>query len=133
MSRSLSLRNRLLWLILLGLLTGGLFATDTGETRTGFLIPSQCKPEEGTKPEPEGATDAWPAPHTTACALRPACIESGYGLWVVDRFYHFDDDGQKKALHYFETTPRTSYNKVRVSGDFSDPQAVRVGEIELTD
>ncbi|MEE8583805.1 MAG: hypothetical protein V3T83_03030, partial [Acidobacteriota bacterium] len=49
------------------------------EAQTGFLIPSQCKPEEGKVPQPKGNTDAWPAPHTTDCALRPACIASGYG------------------------------------------------------
>ncbi len=103
------------------------------EIKTGFLIPSQCKPEEGLKPEPKGSTDAWPAPHTTACALRLACIESGFGLWVVDRFYHFDKAGHEKALRYFQTTKRTSYNKVRVTGDFRDPGAVRVEKILLTD
>ncbi len=103
------------------------------ETKTGFLIPSQCKPEEGVKPRPEGATDAWPAPHTTACALRPACIESGYGLWVEDRFYRLDQSGQQKALRYFRTTKRTSYNKVKVTGDFTDPAAVKVKRIRPTD
>ena len=103
------------------------------ETRTGFLIPSQCKSEEGVKPEPKGATDAWPAPHSTACALRPACIESGYGLWVVDRFYRLDKAGHEMALHYFQTTKRTSYNKVHVTGDFEDPEAVQVEKIVLAD
>ena len=103
------------------------------ETKTGFLIPSQCKPEEGVKPEPKGATDAWPAPHTTACSLEPACIASGYGLWVEDRFFRLDDEGQRQALEYFQTTKRTSYNKVELTGDFRDPQAVVVTRIELTD
>ena len=103
------------------------------ETKTGFLIPSQCKSEEGVKPQPKGATDAWPAPHTTACALRPACIESGYGLWVEDRFYRLDQGGQQKALRYFRTTKRTSYNKVKIRGDFSDPTAVKVKRIQPTD
>ena len=103
------------------------------ETKVGFLIPSQCKPEEGVRPEPKGATDAWPAPHTTACALRPACIASGYGLWVEDRFYRLDEAGHERALEYFRTTKRTSYNKVRLTGDFSDPEAVTVESLELTD
>ena len=118
----------------IGLLSAaGVVVQAAEETKTGFLIPSQCKPEEGVEPQPEGATDAWPAPHTTACALQPACVESGYGLWVVDRFYRFDAAGQEKALRYFRTTKRTSYNKVRVSGDFGDPAAVRVDSMELTD
>ena len=103
------------------------------ETKIGFLIPSQCKPEEGVKPEPKGSTDAWPAPHTTECALQPACIASGYGLWVQDRFYRLDEAGQERALEYFRTTKRTSYNKVRLTGDFSDPEAVTVESLELTD
>ena len=49
-------------------------ALAASQTKVGFLIPSQCKSEEGVKPEPEGSTDAWPAPHSTACALLPACI-----------------------------------------------------------
>lgn len=89
------------------------------EKKTGFLIPSQCKPEEGKVPQPKGSTDAWPAPHTTECALRPACIASGYGLWVQDRFFKFDEEGQRKALKYFRTTKRSSYHKVEVRGDFS--------------
>lgn len=135
MSWSVKARNRLLWPALLVLLVGGAFAGDATDTKTGFLIPSQCQPAggEGVKPVPKGSTDAWPAPHTTACALEPACIESGYGLWVVDRFYRFDENGQKKALHYFKTTRRSSYNKVRVKGDFRDPKAVRVKKLVLTD
>ncbi len=135
MRRFTSTLRHLLYTAVFGLVVGGVLATDQVETKTGFLIPSQCQPAtgEGVKPEPKGSSDAWPAPHTTACALEPACIESGYGLWVVDRFYRFDEDGQKKALHYFKTTPRTSYNKLRVTGDFRDPNAVRVEGLELTD
>ncbi len=103
------------------------------ETKTGFLIPSQCKSEEGVKPQPKGSTDAWPAPHTTDCALQPACIESGYGLWVEDRFFRLDEKGHEQALRYFKTTKRTSYNKVRLTGDFSNAQAVSVERIEITD
>lgn len=103
------------------------------EARIGFLIPSQCKPKESEKPQPKGSTDAWPAPHTTECALRPVCIESGYGLWVEDRFYRFDEAGQQKALRYFQTSKRTSHHRVRVTGDFRDPSAVRVESIRLTD
>ena len=114
------------------LLVPGMLALAGSETKTGFLIPSQCQPREGMK-RPEGPYDAWPAPHTTACSLQPACIESGYGLWVVDRFYRFDEAGQQKALSYFRTTKRTSYNKVRVTGNFEDSEAVRVDEIVLTD
>lgn len=103
------------------------------ETKTGFLIPSQCRPREGVVEKRGDSYDTWPAPHSTACALRPACIESGYGLWEVDRFYRFDQAGQAQALHYFRTTKRTSYNKVNVRGDFADPEAVRVEDIALTD
>lgn len=120
-------------LSLVALVEAGRVLAKASTTKVGFLIPSQCKPEEGVKPEPKGATDAWPAPHTTACALRPACIESGYGLWVEDRFFRLDEAGQKDALEYFRTTRRTSYNKVRLTGDFSDPQAVKVESLELTD
>lgn len=96
------------------------------ETRTGFLIPTQCQPKTAGVPQPKGSTDAWPAPHTTDCALEPACIKSGYGLWVEDQFYRFDEKGQQLALAYFETTPRTSYNKVAVTGAFEKGQvAVR--------
>ena len=115
------------------LATAGCVARPTAERLTGFLIPSQCSPEEGVVPQPEGSVDAWPAPHTTACALRPACIESGYGLWAVDRFYRFDPAGHEKALRYFQTTPRTSYNKVVVAGVFADPDAVQVRSITPTD
>ena len=121
-----------LLLAVLGLVLA-LPARAASETKVGFLIPSQCKSEEGVKPEPQGATDAWPAPHSTACALRPACIASGYGLWVEDRFYRLDEDGHELALEYFRTTKRTSYNKVRLTGDFSDALSVSVDSLEATD
>jgi hypothetical protein len=103
------------------------------ETHVGFLIPTQCKPEEGVKTRPKGSTDAWPAPHTTECALEKACIATGYGMWVVDRFFKFDEHGHERALEYFRSTPRTSYNKVRVTGNFTDPQAVTVERLEMVD
>ncbi len=113
-------------LITLVALIGGLAATASStepETQTGFLIPSQCQPKGEGVPQPKGSTDAWPAPHTTDCALEPACIKSGYGLWVKDRFYLLDKKGQELALAYFETTPRTSYNKVAITGAFSNGRA----------
>lgn len=110
---------------------GGAFAEQ--ETMTGFLIPSLCQPKEGTKAEPESSTDAWPAPHTTACALREACIKSGYGIWVENKFYRFGKNGQELALAYFQTTPRTSYHKVAVTGDFSNPKEVKVKFIRMVD
>ena len=104
------------------------------ETKIGFLIPSQCQPREGAK-RPDGPYDEWPAPHTTKCALRDACIASGYGLWVMDEktFYRFDAAGHDLALEYFRTTQRTSYNKVEIVGDFTDIAAVRIIEMTPTD
>lgn len=119
-------------LLILAMLAATAAVWGASETKTGFLIPSQCKPKEGVVPQPKGSTDAWPAPHTTECALRPACIESGYGLWVRDRFLPFDEEGQKKALHYFRTTKRTSYNKVEVKGDFGG-EKVKVDSIRPVD
>ncbi len=116
-----------------GLLSWSTASQASEQAKIGFLIPSQCKSEEGVVPQPKGATDAWPAPHTTQCALQPACIESGYGLWVRDRFYRLDEAGQVMALEYFHATPRTSYNKVVVMGDFSRPGIVRARRILAVD
>lgn len=104
------------------------------ESKTGFLIPSQCQPREGGS-RPEGPYDEWPAPHTTECALAEGCIASGYGLWVMDAkaFYRLDEAGQARALEYFRTTKRTSYNKVAIIGDFSDAESVEIFEMKLTD
>lgn len=55
----------------------GSFAYAEEEKKVGFLIPSQCQPKGEGAPKPEGSRDAWPAPHTTDCALEPACIKSG--------------------------------------------------------
>lgn len=123
---------------LLGLPLGiGLRADDESrrkESKTGFLIPSQCRPDEGAA-RPQGPYDEWPAPHTTECALREACIASGYGLWVMEDkvFYRLDETGQQLALDYFRTTRRTSYNKVEIIGDFRDAEAVRITEMNETD
>ena len=111
-------------LFLLLAFAASLAATQTTshyETKTGFLIPSQCQPRPGMT-KPKGSYDDWPAPHTTECALREACIKSGYGLWAEDKFFRFDEKGQKIALEYFKTTKRTSYNKVEVLGEFRDGQ-----------
>ncbi len=104
------------------------------ETKTGFLIPSQCQPQEGAA-RPKGPYDEWPAPHTTECSLREACIASGYGLWVMDEktFYRFDEAGHTLALDYFRTTRRTSYNKVEIVGDFGDVESVEIFEMQPTD
>ena len=123
---------------LLGLSLGiGLRADEESrskESKTGFLIPNQCRPVEGAA-RPKGPYDEWPAPHTTECALRQACIASGYGLWVMEEkaFYRLDEAGQQLALDYFRTTRRTSYNKVEITGDFSDAEAVRIFEMNETD
>ena len=104
------------------------------DAKIGFLIPSQCRPREGSE-GPDGPYDEWPAPHTTECALAEACIASGYGLWVMEEkaFYRLDAAGQKLALVYFRTTERPSYNKVEIVGDFSDAEAVEIHEMTLTD
>lgn len=108
--------------------------TPASEAKSGFLIPSQCQPREGMS-LPDGPYDAWPAPHTTRCALEPGCIESGYGLWVIEEevFYRFDRAGQRLALDYFRSTERTSYNKVAITGDFSDSQSTIVHRLLSVD
>ncbi len=123
-------KKTLLTVISLGFVAAIAFAKE--ETKTGFVIPSQCQPKTEGVPQPEGSRNAWPAPHTTACALEDACIKSGYGLWVQDRFFRFDERGQEIALAYFETTPRTSYNKVAVTGDFSG-DVVKVRFLRMVD
>lgn len=104
------------------------------EIKVGFLIPSQCRPSESTR-LPDGPYDAWPAPHTTECALQPGCIESGYGLWVMEEevFYRFDAAGQRLALDYFQSTERTSYNKVEIAGVFSDRESTIVHRLASVD
>ena len=76
------------------------------ESKIGFLIPSQCRPT-GSGARPEGPYDAWPAPHTTECALAEGCIASGYGLWVMEEkaFYRLDEAGQERALEHPATSP----------------------------
>jgi len=93
-------------------------AAERYERKTGFVIPSQCRPRADAK-KPNGPYDEWPAPHTTECALQDACIASGYGLWAEGTFFRFDEDGQSLALEYFKGTRRTSYNKVEVTGVFT--------------
>jgi hypothetical protein len=101
------------------------------QRKVGFLIPSQCQPQEGAK-KPEGPYDDWPAPHTTECALLEACIKSGYGLWAEDRFFRFDESGQEMALEYFRSTPRTSYHKVEILGNFGGAK-VKVKKLRMVD
>lgn len=138
MKRRIGISTAIALTALLGLFGGVELMADRdapeGESKIGFLIPSQCQPREGATP-PKGPYDEWPAPHTTECALREACIASGYGLWVMEEkaFYRFDEAGQKLALDYFRTTERTSYHKVAIVGDFSDAESVKILEMKSTD
>lgn len=138
MRQRTNIRLALACTTLLAIVSGMALAAGSGtrerESKTGFLIPSQCQPREGAT-RPEGPYDEWPAPHTTECALAEACIASGYGLWVMKEkaFYRLDEAGQQIALEYFQATKRTSYNKVEIVGDFTDEQSVEIIEMRPTD
>jgi len=96
--------------LVLGLAGLGLaFAADT-ETREGYLMPMACKAQGAA-----GEADT----HTTECALKEGCVDSGFGLLVNDDFFEFDDTGDRLAKEYFLATDKVDHHVVDVKGDFS--------------
>ena len=74
---------------------------------TGILMPVVCKDRKSGSG----------ADHTTECALKPDCIESGFGLWTKDSFTPFDTQGNDLALKYFKMTHREDNHRVLVTGN----------------
>jgi hypothetical protein len=65
------------------------------------------------------------------CSLRKRYIRDGYGIITDDqKFYKFDDAGNKKALQLLKNIPDRDNLKVIVSGDI-DGDTIKVDRMSL--
>jgi hypothetical protein len=65
------------------------------------------------------------------CSLRKHYLRDGYGVVTDDqKFYRFDDAGNKKALELLKNIPDRDNLKVIISGDI-DGDTIKVGRMSL--
>jgi hypothetical protein len=65
------------------------------------------------------------------CSLRKRYVRDGYGIVTDDqKFYRFDDAGNKKALQLLKNIPDKDNLKVIVSGDI-DGDIIKVDRMSL--
>jgi hypothetical protein len=65
------------------------------------------------------------------CSLRKHYVRDGYGIVTDDqKFYKFDDAGNKKALQLLKNIPDKDNLKVIISGDI-DGDTIKVGRMSL--
>lgn len=57
--------------------------------------------------------------HTRDCALMPACIKSGYGIYTNGKFIPFDAAGNKQALAALKASNKADNLRVTVTGEQS--------------
>lgn len=90
----------------------------------GVLIDKAC----GSKQKDEkGAAD-----HPKTCTMKEGCAKSGYGLFVKDTWYKFDDKGQEVAAKYLKEEEHGT--KVHVTGELDkDKKMITVKEIHPQD
>ena len=65
------------------------------------------------------------------CSLRKRYVRDGYGIVTDDqKFYEFDEAGNKKALQLLKNIPDKDNLKVIISGDI-DGGTIKVGRMSL--
>lgn len=72
------------------------------------------------------------ADHPKTCTMKEGCAKSGYGLYVKDTWYKFDDKGQEIAAKYLKEEEHGT--KVHVTGELDkDKKVITVKEIKPQD
>lgn len=90
----------------------------------GVLIDKAC----GEKQKNEKSA----ADHPKTCAMKESCAKSGYGLFVKDTWYKFDDKGNEVAAKYLKEEEHGT--KVHVTGELDkDKKMITVKEIHPQD
>jgi hypothetical protein len=85
---------------------------DAGKAVTGVLIDQACGSKMVTKDNPEQAA----ASHPKSCAMKDACEKSGYAVIVGKEMVKFDDNGNKLAKEYLQSTKDETNLRVTVEG-----------------
>ena len=69
--------------------------------------------------------------HTRECALKPACQESGYGVYTDDnKFLRFDRGGDRKALAAIKASSKLDDLEVEVTGEVKD-DSIKVTTLKI--
>ncbi len=100
-----------------------LFLLAHGEEKTGILIDAKCGANLADQPSKAQA-------HPVSCALDSK--DSGFGIIADEKFFRFDDFGNKQALLLLKATQKESNLKVRVGGHF-EGNLIKVSEIETVE
>lgn len=91
---------------------------------TGYIIDNACS---GRATSENGAEKV--KNHTTKCAQMPKCAESGYALFVDNKLYKLDSDGNKKAAEVLKSTKLEKGLQVEIEGTL-DGETLKVKSIK---
>jgi len=91
----------------------------------GFLIDKMCSGSAMSKGQ------SFAMAHDTKCALQPACVKTGYGVFTADnKFIALDAAGNAKAMAALKATKKTDNLKVTVEGEVTGDM-VKVSSLKL--
>ena len=95
-----------------------------GKGWNGVLIDKAC----GSKQKNEKSA----ADHPKTCAMKEGCAKSGYGLFVKDTWFAFDEKGNDIAAKYLKEEEHGT--KVHVTGELDkEKKVITVKEIHPQD
>ena len=108
------------------LLAGVALAAREGKSvkLTGYIIDNACSGRANSENGAEKVKN-----HTVKCAQMPKCAESGYALFVDNKLYKLDAEGNKKAADVFKNTKLERGLQVEIEGTL-DGETLNVKSIK---
>lgn len=108
------------------LLAGAALAAREGKSvkLTGYIIDNKCSGRAATENGAEKVKN-----HTVKCAQMPPCAESGYALFVDNKLYKLDAEGNKKAAEVLKNTKLEKGLQVEIEGTL-DGETLKVKSIK---
>jgi len=108
------------------LLAGVALAAREGKSvkLTGYIIDNACSGRAASENGAEKVKN-----HTVKCAQMPKCAESGYALFVDNKLYKLDAEGNKKAAEVFKATKLERGLQVEIEGTL-DGETLKVKSIK---
>ena len=108
------------------LLAGVALAAREGKSvkLTGYIIDNACSGRAASENGAEKVKN-----HTVKCAQMPKCAESGYALFVDNKLYKLDAEGNKKAAEVFKATKLERGLQVEIEGSL-DGETLKVKSIK---
>jgi hypothetical protein len=108
------------------LLAGVALASREGKSvkLTGYIIDNACSGRATTENGAEKVKN-----HTIKCAQMPKCAESGYALFVDNKLYKLDAEGNKQAAEVLKSTKVEKGLQVEIEGSL-DGETLKVKSIK---